>query len=219
MKLENLPNHHAVLLVHKDRQTIDASLWSELVSDSVSHKHFDQTVLDIDTARAIITWAQSPYNEKRTALISFHIATHQAQNAMLKMLEEPKENVSFIIVTSNKESLLDTVLSRVVVIHEEEKHIPDAVYTFLQTKPTLRMKLPEISALIAQEDEMGRKDREAMRTFILHIVSVLGREKQIPHKYIKETLHMASYAGDTSTSGKTILEYLSLLLPVCGTIS
>ena len=219
MKLQTLPHHHAVLVVHKDRTGIDSSLWGELTGHSISHRHFNQTVLDIDTARAIISWVNSPYNEKRTALISFHIATHQAQNAMLKILEEPKEGVSFIIVTSNIESLLDTLLSRVVVVSEHEKHIPDAVYTFLQTKPALRMKLQEITVLTLQEDEMGRKDREAIRLFVLHLVSVLAKEKQIPHKYIKETLRMASYAGDTSTSSKTILEYLSLLLPVCGIIS
>jgi DNA polymerase-3 subunit delta' len=219
MKLNALPNHHAVLLIHKDRKTISDALWNELSLSSPAHTYFNHTVLDIDTARAIMSWASTPYNEVRTALITFHIATHQAQNAMLKMLEEPQAHVRFVIVTSNKESLLDTVLSRVVTVGDDESRIPDSVYTFLQTKPALRMKLPEIVALAAREDEEGRKDREAIRQFVLHIVSVLGKEKHIPHTYIQETLRMASYTGDTSTSGKTILEYLSLLLPVCGILS
>ena len=127
MKLQNLPAHHAVLIVHKDRVGVSTNLWEELTKDSIAHRHFNQTVLDIDTARTIISWADSSYNGKKIALISFHIATHQAQNAMLKMLEEPKENVNFIVVTSNKESLLDTVLSRMVVVGGDEEHIPDSV--------------------------------------------------------------------------------------------
>lgn len=217
MLLKNLPNHHAVLIVKKERQALSSSLWDQLLKISLAHSHFEQTVLDIDTVREIISWANSPYHEIRTALISFHTATLPAQNAMLKILEEPS-GVRFIIVTSNKEHLLDTFLSRVIAIGEENAEIPSSVFTFLRAKPTVRMKLQEMTELIAKEDEMGRKDREAIRVFILQIVSALSLQKQIPHSYIIETLRMASYAGDPSTSGKTILEYLSLLLPTYDTM-
>lgn len=217
MLLKDLPNHHAVLLIRKERQALSSLLWDELLKLSLAHSHFEQTVLDIDTVREIISWANSPYHEVRTALISFHTATLPAQNAMLKVLEEP-QGVRFIIVTSNKEHLLDTLLSRVVAIGEENAEIPDSVFTFLRAKPSARMKLKEMAELTSREDEMGRKDREAIRLFILQIVSALSLEKQVPHSYIIESLRMASYAGDPSTSGKTILEYLSLLLPTYDTM-
>lgn len=40
----------------------------------------------------------------------------QCQNALLKVLEEPPENTIFILVAESKASLLDTVLSRCVVL-------------------------------------------------------------------------------------------------------
>jgi DNA polymerase-3 subunit delta' len=39
--------------------------------------------------------------------------THQAQNAFLKLLEEPNDNVHFILVSSSTSKLLPTILSRV----------------------------------------------------------------------------------------------------------
>lgn len=55
--------------------------------------------------------------------------TIEAQNALLKMLEEPPPCVQILLETQNAETLLATVLSRCQVIrvtgeHEENEHIP-----------------------------------------------------------------------------------------------
>lgn len=41
----------------------------------------------------------------------------EAQNALLKTLEEPRENISFILLCSNKNTLLPTILSRCQMIY------------------------------------------------------------------------------------------------------
>ncbi len=220
MKLTDLPEHHAVLIVNHDRQVVGESLWKELQEKSLVHRFFDQTVLDIDTVRSLIAWAQTAYNGQKTALVSFHTAGIPAQNAMLKILEEPRDGVRFILVTSNVSALIPTVLSRVHQIRsqksedrEERVEGTKEVHLFLETKPTLRMKLPFVVELVSREDEEGRKDREAVRAFILDLVDVLRATQYIKPAHIQETLEMASYAGDPSSSGKALLEYLSLLLP------
>lgn len=214
MKLSDLPNHHAVLLVHNNRDAISNDLFNELSSLSPAHKFFNQTVLDIETARLIITWAQTPYNDEKIAIISFHTATLPAQNAMLKVLEEPRASVRFILVTSNKENLIDTVLSRLNHVEYKigENKISDDAEEFLRTQSVTRMKLPFIVELLAHTDEEGRKDREGVRAFILSLVEVLS-DRKVESRYITETLQIASYASDPSASGKALLEYLALLLP------
>lgn len=216
MKLSDLPNHHAVLLVHSERDAVDVALHEELSSLSPVHRFFNQTVLDIDTARAIITWANIPYNDEKVAVISFHTASLPAQNAMLKILEEPRVGVRFILVTSNKDSLIDTVLSRLhEVKNKTQKVVADKninAEEFLQTQNVSRMKLPFVIELLSQIDEEGRKDRESVRIFILSLVEVLNSLK-VESRYITETLQVASYASDPSASGKALLEYLALLLP------
>ena len=214
------PTHHAVLYTYSNRQAEAEKLWSELRKLSVAHRYFNQTVLDIDTARTIISWANTPYNDDKTALISFHTASIPAQNAMLKILEEPNACVKFILVTSNKEHLLDTVLSRLYHVEKQLSNHEDvddvgknSATQFLSTPHTLRMKLPAIVKLLAEVDEEGRKDREQVRQFILLLSTSAGKQG-IPPKYIKEIFECASYASGPSASGKALLEYLALLLPV-----
>lgn len=53
-----------------------------------------------------------PLNYKVLIFDECHMATHQAQNRLLKILEEPPKHLVFIFCTTNPEKLLDTVRSR-----------------------------------------------------------------------------------------------------------
>ena len=60
--------------------------------------------------------------DKKVIIIAAEKFNIYAQNALLKLIEEPPKNVEFIIVTKSKYSLLDTILSRVILekkIYEE----------------------------------------------------------------------------------------------------
>lgn len=215
MEISSFFGHHATLITHSDRVSHGEALWSELSALSPAHRYFDQTVLDIETARTIISWAQTPYNEDRTALISFHTAGVPAQNALLKILEEPRPGVRFILLTSDTSGLLDTVLSRLHHIRgtgDKEKVDHSHAEEFLRSSHGFRMKLSCVGDVLNGTDEEGRKDREAVRKFILSLVVVLS-ESSVSPRFIAETLQAASYASDPSSSGKALLEYLSLLLP------
>lgn len=209
-------NHHANLVVSKDRKSNSQKLWDELSSLSISNKFFDQTVLDIETAREIIAWANTPYNDEKIALISFNTAGLEAQNALLKIIEEPPQKVKFIFVVSNKDHLIDTFKSRlneIRVVIDSGENLNNEALIFLQTEHSERMKLPFVIKLLSQKDEEDRKDREGVKDFILSLVLV-EKENGVKPKYILETIEIASYVSLPSTSGKALVEYLSLLLPV-----
>jgi DNA polymerase III gamma/tau subunit len=58
-------------------------------------------------------------------LEEFDNASFEAQNAFLKLLEEPPDNVEFALVVSNTYSILPTVISRTKIIRlEKEKTSP-----------------------------------------------------------------------------------------------
>ncbi len=206
--------HHATLLVHSDRKAISQTLWDELRNNSRAHTFFETTVLDIDTVRSIQSWAATPYDERMIGLVSFHTITVPAHNSLLKILEEPPHGVHFVFITSNKEALLPTLLSRMNELHHSENDslVQDAAGLFLNTKPTERMKLKQVTELLSKVDEHDRKDRESVRAFILDIATLL-RARGLQGKYINECIELASYAGLPSSSTKALLEYLSLLLP------
>jgi DNA polymerase III delta prime subunit len=214
MDFSAFPEHHAVLVVTPDREPVFASFQAHFPAPF--HKHLVQTVIDIDTAREISSWSKAGIqgeNGSRAYVISFHTITLPAQNALLKVLEEPQIGVRFIFVTSNKERLIGTVLSRMHAMQQEsDSSDEESARDFLRAQSSVRMKLPSIVQLLAREDEEGRKDREATKGFILSLLSVM-KEKNIESRYILETIEIASYASDPSASGKALLEYLALLLP------
>lgn len=214
MKLDTLPLHHALLVTTASREGLHTELFNDALTKTLASKLFAHTVFDIDTAREIITWANTPYQGQKIGIISFHTASVPAQNAILKMLEEPQVNVRFILVTSNKDKLLTTVLSRLQhVLHDEETITNSFGEIFLATAPTKRMELPAVKKLLDKVDEEERKDRESVRASILSLLPVLTKSSRHDASHIQKVLECASYAGDSSSSGKALLEYLALLLP------
>lgn len=205
--------HHAVLFVREDRKTFANTVWKELQMASLAHVFHDYTVLDIETARALTSWVNTPYEGNKIALISFHTITLPAQNALLKILEEPRIGVQFILVTSNQEALIPTLYSR---LQHQKTDTGESNNThaqqFLSASSSERMKLPFIASLLTAKDESGRKEREGIRTFILSLVPILTKNTA-NSRHVLSTIKTASYAGDSSSSGKVLLEYLALLLP------
>lgn len=99
--------------------------------------------ITVDQMRSVTTDAYTkPYeSEKKVYIIAYgDDLNEQAQNAFLKVLEEPPEYAVFIILAENPESLLATIRSRCISIRFNpvgdkaireyiEKHFPDAEST------------------------------------------------------------------------------------------
>ena len=60
-----------------------------------------------------------------------HRMNEQAQNALLKVLEEPPKNVIFILVVPSKTMLLDTIISRCVLLSLNDDTEKSSEYTAL----------------------------------------------------------------------------------------
>lgn len=77
--------------------------------------NYETYSLSIDEVRKIINSIQVKDSKRKSINISFYIASEEAQNAMLKMLED-YEDTQFIITVSSAEMLLPTVRSRLIDI-------------------------------------------------------------------------------------------------------
>lgn len=85
-----------------------------------------------------------------------HLLTIEAQNALLKVLEEPPEHTIIVLATKTKEVLLPTIISRcqIITLEEETTEITaeeNSEYTaFIEALPTLsigeRLKKAELLA-------------------------------------------------------------------------
>lgn len=104
-------------------------------ADALSHPDIyfivpekDKATIGVEPVRDAITEAMIKpfYNRHKVFIIDDgDILTSQAQNALLKIIEEPPEYAVFIIVTTNAEILLETVRSRAVNITFSP--LPDSV--------------------------------------------------------------------------------------------
>lgn len=91
--------------------------------------------IGIDLVRRVIeALSKFPFEGRRSVVILFeaHLATTEAQNALLKLLEEPPSSAQIILVTEFPDRLLPTVLSRCYEVRFEAL-APEAVRDFLVT--------------------------------------------------------------------------------------
>ena len=213
MKFKDLPNSQAILIVDEGRKEISDNFWAEINEEKTPNIFINKTVIDIETIREIISWANTPFNGDKTCLISFHTITLPAQNSALKLLEEIKPGVGFILITSNEEALIPTILSRLHKIYNKSKVNRESLASeFFKTKPVDRMKLKSITELLGKEDEEKRKDRESVKSFLSDLI-LFGKENDLEGDRLIKLIEIENYAGDPSSSGKVLIEFLSLYLP------
>lgn len=81
--------------------------------ENISGEIIRRDELKIEDVREIEKLAYIAEKNKKLIVIAAEKFNVFAQNALLKLIEEPPKGVEFLIVTKSKYSLLDTILSRV----------------------------------------------------------------------------------------------------------
>ena len=175
------------------------------------HEKFE--VLGIDDSRKIKDTHSSKSfvdGNKRIYIIEADNITHEAQNSLLKILEEPHIDTHFFIIMPESNLLLPTLKSRLFILNKSSKNIQslDDARKFLKLSKNDKIKYV---------DEMAKKigDEEISKIhaveFIEKLESILyenGIEKN--KKALESVLKVRDYINDRSSSVKQLLEYLVL---------
>lgn len=119
-----------------------------------------------------------------------HMLSNHAFNALLKTLEEPPENVIFILATTEPHKVLDTIISRCQRFDFRRITTDDIVkrLEFISEKENINISKEALYA-IAKNSQGGMRDALAL----LDQISVLGINKQIDTNDINEILGKISY--------------------------
>lgn len=89
------------------------AMGSGSISESSNIISFSEKPITIDNVREIIRFAKLKASYKRYVIIEHaETMTNEAQNALLKIMEEPPENFYILATSTHKEYILPTVLSR-----------------------------------------------------------------------------------------------------------
>lgn len=90
--------------------------------------------------------------------------TVQAQNALLKVLEEPPDDTAFLLLAPDKNGLLPTVLSRVTVYSLKERPSKDAAQAIARETGLDALCARRFAAFLAA-DSGGAGDQDTAATF------------------------------------------------------
>lgn len=175
--------------------------------DRVDYVEITESKLTIDTVRNLINQAyQQPCYKggvKAVVVITNQILL-EAQNALLKILEEPPAHTNFYFVVSDHTRLLPTLRSRFSVGAHKDTVDTSVAHTFMYTP--LRNRLEMIAERTSARDMVWQKA-------LLSGLEKIGTTQTIPQRSVKEILFIQQHINGPGSSAKMLLEHLALLLP------
>lgn len=222
-----LLNHHAYYLIGSD--SVRAELHSMLdkthkIQAQANPDFFDRVyeTFVIDDAREVKTFhGMRPVTEtgKKVFVLQMNGITVEAQNALLKLLEEPAEYAHFFIVIPSAHLLLPTVKSRMRFVSSDvaEKSVTAGVevevYSLAEKLLTLSAakRLEEVKKLIDDISKEKKTKQDAI-DLLNAIQAVVYEERGVKEgKSALETIELArNYIHDRAPSVKMLLEYVML---------
>lgn len=175
--------------------------------------------LGIDEARSIKE-AQSTASfsgKHKFFILCATTMTHEAQNALLKIFEEPTKGTHFFLIIPQKEALLPTLTSRVFLV--EDLHINED-----DEARTLAEKFVESSldARFAMAKKLAEKkggetlDRGLFRRVFDNIEQILyartQKDGEVSSQVFREIYLAKMYLADRGSSPKMLLEHIAIVL-------
>ena len=224
IKKNNL--HHAYCILGNSEDVIDelkTFLLKELnfpVKDNPDFWYGKFDVMDIEDGRTIKNSHQNKptKGDKKIFVISANFITEKAQNAMLKLFEEPRGYTHFFLILPSLSNIIPTFRSRFFVIDENE-----AGDSIINPIDFLKMSIGRQMEAVKKICE-NVSDEEASKIEIIRFINSLEVELRKNVNFLKtekneikvfeEIEKVRQYAGEQSPSLKMLLEHLSLILPL-----
>ena len=160
----------------------------------------DAREFTVDAMRALRSAASVMPNEGRRSVYVIHQADTmniQAQNAMLKVFEEPPAHAMFILLADNPQRLLPTVRSRCQeILLSQESSVPPAEASkqaSSQLERLLSGNLMEITAAAVEMEKLGRSDFISLNDQLLGELAI--RARSIPLDKLSGAAQILQTAG------------------------
>lgn len=219
---QGLSLHHAYILVG-DGKALKENLLSVLASvvDGGVEKNPDvwvssHVVLGVDEARDLArAQTRTGFGDaamsvpRKFFIVAADTMTLQAQNALLKTLEEPTPHTHFFFILPRVDTLIPTLRSRVMIVYgggdnqEDEELANSFLKGTLEERFALAKKLTE-----TKKDEPI--DRERVRRFLDALEARLAKGKEKNQNTLTALYQVRDYLSDQGSSPKMLLEHLAL---------
>jgi len=225
--------HHHAFLIEADEETgiSAAQEWAKRELQVEATRNPDVIVLRhglfsvADERRVCELAVQAPFSgEYKVVIMTASRAYHEAQNALLKLFEEPPRGTYLFLVLPSLGGLLPTLRSRTLLL--EGRADPQISRVAEATKDFLKAGRGKQSA-IAKKIAGGKdeEDRRAHRDEAIRIVNDIealaygrftkstGAVRNTLRLFLNEIAVLRGYLYDRSAPVRMILEHLSLVMP------
>ncbi len=198
--------HHAVLFCSENPLTCSvADFYTTAAQDEYRQPQFG-----IDDVRTLIAHAYrrpDGEDEQRTILVATEFITEEAQQALLKIVEEPPLSTAFVFVIPEGYSFLPTLESRFERLGSLQDGEGDTV--FLQF-----MESPYKERLVTIEEVTKKKDHAWQARLKKGLVAyVKENSATLPLETLRELEYVSRLLLTRGASNKMLLEHLALTLP------
>jgi len=169
---------HAYLIIGNNPEIIITDLLN-----TIGAKRIDYSITKIDDARDLQKEVKLSLSEKTAYVIkNIHAATESSLNALLKNLEEPQDNLFFILTSHNESSVLPTITSRCQIKYVSND-IPEG-----SEKDTIEFIKMSTGKKLSYTEKY--KDRSDTKIFLTDLIKSFH---QLLHKYPARASVLANY--------------------------
>lgn len=157
----------SILVVNDIESTLNELIPQYPLHSTRVIKNEEKDEFQIAQATLAIKEAYIASNDKKYIFLCGSTFRKEAQNSLLKVLEEPPRNVIFIIITNSKTSLLPTIYSRIPY-----KNLRKSV---LKTESSLNLEkldLKDIYTFLKENQKISKQEaKEIVESILLKINS------------------------------------------------
>ncbi len=148
---------------------------------------------------------------KKIFVMAISGITHEAQNSLLKVFEEPTPDTHFFLIIGSQNVLIPTVRSRLIhIVHSGKKADHTDAEKFIKMAPKKRLEF--VQGLIDEKDKAGTQDFLSSLEKVLSEVKPLQALSTGEIDVLQEISRLKGYLSDRSPSLKQILEYIALVV-------
>lgn len=211
--------HHAYCIAG-DNQSVLSDLYKFLkkeinfdIEGNPDYYYGEYNILDIEDSRKLkeLHLNMPIKGERKIFVVNANYITEKAQNAMLKLFEEPSGNTHFFMILPNTGGIIPTLKSRLMIVrHESSSKTKLNAKDFLKSNVGERMDMVrELAESISNEEE----SKIEIINFFNALEMEIMENKKSDHQILENIEKMRMYASEQSPSLKMILEYLALAIP------
>lgn len=121
----------------------------------------------IAQANATIKEAYIASNETKYIILCGSSFRKEAQNSLLKVLEEPPKNIVFIIITTSKSTLLPTIISRMPLKYLKKHSVVEP-----SSIDIAKLDLKEAYAFLKQNQKISKQEAKQLVESLLYKVNM-----------------------------------------------